>query len=131
MLRIIFCLLILLPASAQAQISPQQLDNLASAAQPQVVQWRRWFHENPELSNREFNTAVRVAEILTEMGLEPQTGIAHTGVVAIIEGGKPGSMIAIRAASATYSGVNRGAIVESAPNVIRAVISTPPSSWYL
>jgi len=97
MLRIIFCLLILLPASAQAQISPQQLDNLASAAQPQVVQWRRWFHENPELSNREVNTAARVAEILTEMGLEAQTGIAHTGVVAVIEGGKPGPMVAIRA----------------------------------
>jgi amidohydrolase len=97
MLRIIFYLLVLLPYSAHAQISPQQLDSLASAAQPQVVQWRRWFHENPELSNREVNTAARVAEILTEMGLEAQTGIAHTGVVAIIEGGKPGPMIAIRA----------------------------------
>ncbi len=97
MLRIIFCLLILLPASAQAQISPQQLDELAADAQSQVVQWRRWFHENPELSNREVNTAARVAEILTEMGLEAQTGIAHTGVVAIIEGGRPGPMVAIRA----------------------------------
>jgi len=83
--------------SSQAQISPQQLDELASDTQAQVVQWRRWFHENPELSNREFNTAERVAEILTEMGLEPQTGIAHTGVVAVIEGGKPGPMVAIRA----------------------------------
>jgi len=97
MIRTTLCLLILLPFSAQAQISPQQLDLLASDTQPQVVEWRRWFHENPELSNREFNTSARVAEILTEMGLEPQTGIAHTGVVAIIEGGKPGPLVAIRA----------------------------------
>jgi len=97
MLRAILPLLLLLPATLHAQIPPQQLDNLASAAQPQVVQWRRWFHENPELSNREVNTAARVAEILTEMGLEPQTGIAHTGVVAIIEGGRPGPLVAIRA----------------------------------
>jgi len=97
MFKTLLCLLILLPVSVLAQISPQQLDELASEAQPQVVQWRRWFHENPELSNREFNTSARVAGILTEMGLEPQTGIAHTGVVAIIEGGKPGPMVAIRA----------------------------------
>ena len=97
MFRTILCVLILMPLSAQSQISPQQLDSLASATQPQVVEWRRWFHENPELSNREFNTSARVAEILTEMGLEPQTGIAHTGVVAIIEGGKPGPLVAIRA----------------------------------
>jgi len=97
MFKTILCLLMLLPLSAQSQISPQQLDSLASATQPQVVEWRRWFHENPELSNREFNTSARVAEILTEMGLEPQTGIAHTGVVAIIEGGRPGPLVAIRA----------------------------------
>ncbi len=94
--RILLCLLIL-PLTTQAQISPQQLDQLAAETQPQVVEWRRWFHQNPELSNREFNTSARVTGILTEMGLEPQTGIAHTGVVAIIEGGKPGPLVAIRA----------------------------------
>jgi amidohydrolase len=97
MLRAILPFLLFLPPALHAQISPQQLDSLASETQAQVVQWRRWFHENPELSNREFNTSARVARILTEMGLEPQTGIAHTGVVAIIEGGKPGPMVAIRA----------------------------------
>ena len=89
--------LLLLPLTSIAQVSPQQVDELAAQAQPQVVEWRRWFHENPELSNREFNTSARVAEILTEMGLEPEVGIAHTGVVAIIEGGKPGPLVAIRA----------------------------------
>ena len=95
--RISVCLLLLLPLTAVAQINAGRLDRLAAQAQPQVVEWRRWFHQNPELSNREFATAERVAEILQEMGLEPRTGIAHTGVVAIIEGGKPGPLVAIRA----------------------------------
>ena len=96
MLRILICLLFLAPLVSQAQVTPGQLDQLASEAQPQVVEWRRWFHQNPELSNREFNTAEKVAEILREMGLEPITGIAHTGIVAVIEGGKPGPLVAIR-----------------------------------
>lgn len=81
---------------AQAGITPEEIDQAAAEVQPQVVEWRRWFHQNPELSNREFNTSVRIAEILRGMGLEPRTGIAHTGVVAIIEGGLPGPLVAIR-----------------------------------
>ena len=96
MFRSFICLLFLAPLLTHAQVSPDQLDRLASEAQPQVVEWRRWFHQNPELSNREFNTAKKVAEILRGMGLEPITGIAHTGIVAIIEGGKPGPLVAIR-----------------------------------
>ena len=96
MLRKLICLLFLFPLSTHAQVSPSQLDRLASEAQPQVVEWLRWFHQNPELSNREFNTAEKVAEILREMGLEPITGVAHTGVIAVIEGGKPGPLVAIR-----------------------------------
>jgi len=89
-------LLCLIPFTIQAQVAPGEVDLLASEAQSQVVEWRRWFHQNPELSNREFKTAEKVAEALREMGLEPLTGIAHTGVVAIIEGGKPGPLVAIR-----------------------------------
>ena len=99
-MRMILAITILgaaLSVSAQAQISWEEVDRLAADAQVQVVEWRRWFHENPELSNREFNTSARVARILTGMGLEPKTGIAHTGVFAIIEGGKPGPLVAIRA----------------------------------
>ncbi len=81
---------------AQAGITPDEIDSAAAAVQPQVVEWRRWFHQNPELSNREFNTSARIAEILRGMGLEPRTGIAHTGVVAVIEGGLPGPLVAIR-----------------------------------
>jgi amidohydrolase len=82
--------------AAQAGITPDEIDQAAVAVQPQVVEWRRWFHQNPELSNREFNTSAKIAEILRDMGLEPQTGIAHTGVIAIIEGGLPGPLVAIR-----------------------------------
>lgn len=88
---------LVMPITAAAEISFENIDQAASELQPQVVEWRRWFHQNPELSNREFNTSARIAEILEEMGLEPRTGIAHTGVMAIIEGGKPGPLVAIRA----------------------------------
>jgi len=96
MIKRIYCLLVLLPLAGHAQVTPEQIDRLASEVQPQVVEWRRWFHQHPELSNREFNTADRIADALREMGLEPVTGIAHTGVVAIIEGGKPGPLVALR-----------------------------------
>ena len=82
--------------SAQAGIAPDEIDQAAAAVQPQVVEWRRWFHQNPELSNREFKTSAHIAEILRGMGLEPKTGIAHTGITAIIEGGHPGPLVAIR-----------------------------------
>ncbi len=63
----------------------------------QVIAWRRDFHQNPELSNREQRTAAKVAEHLKKLGLQPQTGIAHHGVVAIIKGGRSGPRIALRA----------------------------------
>ena len=93
-LAFIVCI-VALPA-ANAGITPDEIDQAAAAVQPQVVEWRRWFHQNPELSNREFNTSAKIAEILRDMGLEPRTGIAHTGVTAIIEGGIPGPLVAIR-----------------------------------
>jgi amidohydrolase len=93
----LLAILFFLPVVANADITPERLDQLAAEAQPQVVEWRRWFHQNPELGNREFNTSARIAEALREMGLEPQTGIAHTGIVAVIKGGKPGPMVALRA----------------------------------
>ncbi len=82
--------------AAHAGITADEIDQAAAAVQPQVVEWRRWFHQNPELSNREFNTSAKIAEILSDMGLEPRTGIAHTGVIAIIKGGLPGPLVAIR-----------------------------------
>jgi amidohydrolase len=71
----------------------RELDVLA----PRIIEWRRDFHENAELSNREFRTAKIVAEHLKRLGLEVQTGVAKTGVLGLLKGGKPGATIALRA----------------------------------
>ncbi|MGA1546148.1 MAG: amidohydrolase [Flavobacteriaceae bacterium] len=62
-----------------------------------VIQWRHEIHQNPELSNREFKTAEKVAAHLKSLGMEVQTGIAHTGVVGVLKGKKPGKVLALRA----------------------------------
>jgi len=64
---------------------------------PQVIEWRRFIHQHPELSNREFNTSKLVAEQLRKLGIEVRTGIAKTGVVGILKGGLPGPVIGLRA----------------------------------
>ncbi|WP_226467947.1 M20 family metallopeptidase [Luteimonas panaciterrae] len=91
----------LLAGAAIAQDAPlaQRPEVIAAAAKlrQQVIDWRRDFHQHPELSNREERTSAKVAEHLRALGLQPQTGIAHHGVVAIIKGGKPGPKIALRA----------------------------------
>ncbi|GAB2697605.1 amidohydrolase [Aliiglaciecola sp. 3_MG-2023] len=63
----------------------------------EVIKLRRHFHENPELSNREIETAKTVAAYLKDLGMEIETGIAYTGVVGILKGGKPGKVVALRA----------------------------------
>ncbi|MDP2537904.1 amidohydrolase [Alteromonas stellipolaris] len=73
------------------------VDALATEVEPDVIEWRHHFHEFPELSNREFNTAKYVADYLTSLGLEVETGVASTGVVAILDSGKPGPVVALRA----------------------------------
>jgi amidohydrolase len=67
------------------------------AVEAKVVAWRRDIHQNPELSNREFRTSKLVAEHLKKLGLKVETGVAKTGVVGLLEGGKPGPTIALRA----------------------------------
>ena len=62
-----------------------------------VIKWRRHFHENPELGNREFKTAAYIEKHLRKLGLEVQTGVGITGVVGILEGGKPGKVLGLRA----------------------------------
>ncbi|MCH1414866.1 MAG: amidohydrolase, partial [Glaciecola sp.] len=63
----------------------------------QVIQWRHHFHEFPELSNREFKTAAYIEQYLRSLGLQVQTGIAKTGVVGLLDTGKPGPVVALRA----------------------------------
>ncbi|MEX2964179.1 M20 family metallopeptidase [Microbulbifer sp. TYP-18] len=72
-------------------------DQLLQKTEPKVIEWRRHLHQNPELGNREFETAKYVARHLRELGMEVETGIAHTGVVALLKGGKPGPTVALRA----------------------------------
>ena len=79
-----------------AQKRPQ-VEQLADKIEPQLIEWRRHFHQFPELSNREVKTSEKIAEILKSFGLEVQTGIAKTGVVGILKGGKAGEVIALRA----------------------------------
>jgi len=69
----------------------------SSAIQPKLTEWRRHIHQNPELGNREYKTAAYIVEQLKGLGLEVRSGIAKTGVVAILKGGRPGPVIALRA----------------------------------
>ena len=73
------------------------VEQLASQVEADVIKWRRHFHQHPELSNREFETAKTIAKYLKSLGLDVQTGIAKTGVVAILDSGNPGPVIALRA----------------------------------
>ena len=84
-------------SAAQAADIKTDLTPAISAVMPQVISWRRDLHQHPELSNREKRTSAMVAAELKKLGLEVQTGIAHTGVVAMLKGGKPGKLVALRA----------------------------------
>jgi amidohydrolase len=73
-----------------------QVDRLTQELTPQVVTWRRDFHQHPELGNRETRTAKVIADTLQKLGYEVKTGVAHTGVVAVLKGAKPGPVVALR-----------------------------------
>ena len=94
-MRQILFLMMLVSIGIQAQNA--RTDKLIDQVEPQVIEWRRYFHEHPELSNREFETSKIIASHLKKLGLEVKTGIAHTGVVGILKGGKPGPVVALRA----------------------------------
>ena len=92
LLSVFFFALIVLPASGQ-----QLVDQIADALEPKVIEWRRDFHQHPELSNREFRTAGIVAEHLASLGMEVTTEVAHTGVIGLLKGAHPGPTVALRA----------------------------------
>ena len=76
----------------------REIDAATAKVLPQVIEWRRFIHQHPELSNREFNTSKLVAEQLRKFGgIEVRTGIAKTGVVGILKGGLPGPVVGLRA----------------------------------
>ncbi len=70
---------------------------MAVEYEAEIIELRHWFHQNAELSNREFKTAEKISDALIKIGLKAETGIAKTGVVAVLKGGKPGPVVALRA----------------------------------
>ncbi len=95
MKKLFTIILLLLTVGLYAQNA--KISKLIDDIEPKMIDWRRDFHQNPELSNREFKTAEKIANHLKSLGLEVQTGIAHTGVVGILRGSSSGPVVALRA----------------------------------
>lgn len=96
-MRITFLLLISFLFVTHAQTSDVLINDLIAKNLTETIELRHWFHQNAELSNREFKTSERIAQELKKIGLNPKTGIAKTGVVAVLNEGKPGPVVALRA----------------------------------
>lgn len=90
-------LLLLIPVIVSAQNNVPVLNENIKTIMPKVIEWRRHFHQYPELSTREYKTGTFISEYLKSLGLEVKYPVAKTGVVAILKGGKPGPVIALRA----------------------------------
>jgi len=86
-----------LPLCMAVSAYGQSLQTSYDKIEPKVIEWRRDIHQHPELSNREFKTAEKIANHLKSLGIEVQTGVAHTGVVGILKGDQPGKVVALRA----------------------------------
>lgn len=107
-MKLKFCILLLISLNT-AVVSGQKktahhspdlsyiVDQYAHEIEAEVIAWRRHLHQYPELSNREFNTMKYIAEQLSSIGITYETGMAHTGVVAVLNTGKPGPTIGLRA----------------------------------
>ena len=93
----LFLFIILISGFIAAEDLKQKLQADLDPLMKKVIEWRHDIHEYPELGNREFRTSKKVAEHLVSLGIEVETGIAYTGVVGLIKGGKPGPTIALRA----------------------------------
>nr|WP_246202259.1 amidohydrolase [Spirosoma agri] len=83
--------------SGQTTALNARMDKTAESLEKKVVAWRRDFHQHPELGNREFQTAAKIAAHLQSLGIEVKTGVGKTGVVGLLKGGKPGPVVALRA----------------------------------
>jgi len=96
-LALFLCAIVFLPVYGQNGSLTVKLNQYTDQIEDKIVNWRRDFHQYPELSNREFQTAEKVALHLKKLGIAVETQIAHTGVVGILKGGLPGPVIALRA----------------------------------
>jgi amidohydrolase len=93
-------LFVLLAFGICSRVEANMHERVAAAAkriEPKVIEWRRDIHQHPELGNRETRTAKLVADHLRRLGIETTTGVAHTGVVGVLKGGRPGPVVALRA----------------------------------
>jgi len=98
MRKLLVAILVASTSLSQAQDLPKNYNALLKEVEPQLIQWRRHFHEFPELSNREVNTGKYIAEFLKTLpNVEVRYPVAKTGVVAVLKGGKPGPVVALRA----------------------------------
>ena len=93
----VFLVVIITTINIMAYGTVDDIDNATAKVLPQVIEWRRHLHKNPELGNREVETAKFVAEHLRKLGLEVKTGVAKTGVVGILKGAQPGPVVGLRA----------------------------------
>ncbi|MFM1808290.1 MAG: hypothetical protein RLZZ242_1015 [Bacteroidota bacterium] len=98
-MRIIYTLQVILITliSTNAVFAQHIDDEVFNQIEHKIIKWRRDFHQHPELSNREVETAKKIEKHLRSLGLEVQTGVAHTGVVALLKGLQPGPVVALRA----------------------------------
>ena len=96
-MRLIITVVLLIPFMASGQAVNDKALSAAKDIEKKMIDWRRHFHQNPELSNREFKTAEKIAKHLKSLGMEVQTGVAKTGVVGVLKGGKTGPVVALRA----------------------------------
>ncbi len=91
------CLCLTLGAMARQEALKKEAARRAESIRTKVIEWRRDFHQHPELGNQENRTAAIVAQHLRSLGMDVQTGVAKTGVVGVLKGGKPGPVVALRA----------------------------------
>ena len=94
---LLFTAILVATLPAIGQEIPKNFNDVMRKVEPDLINWRRHFHEFPELSNREVNTGKYIAEYLKSIGLEVRHPVANTGVVAILKGGKPGRSVGLRA----------------------------------
>ena len=96
-MRSLIISILLLGTSSSLFANPSKVSEKVDEIEPSVIQWRHHLHQHPELSNREFETAKYIEKHLRSLGLDVETGVAKTGVVAVLDSGKPGPTVALRA----------------------------------